>query len=183
MTEKATNWLLVLAYFLHALATVVWLGGLALLLIVVWPAARDRLAAQLPDGALLTFFDTLRRRFTPLANLSLIVLLGTGLLQMELNPHYTGLLQINDDWGRAILGKHVLIVAMIVISVIMQGRVVPALERATLLARHARSVSGAEAEKATLIQENIQRRERQLAALTLILGLVVLLLTAVALAA
>jgi len=172
----ATNWVLAFSYFLHAIATVTWIGGLALLVIVVWPAARERLAAQTPDGALLAFFDQLRRRFTPLSNLSLIVLLGTGLVQMELNPHYAGLLQITDDWGRAILGKHIVIIAMIVISAIMQWRVAPALERATLLARR----SQANGERVAL--EQLQHRERQLAALNLILGVLVLFLTAVAIA-
>lgn len=171
-----TNWILVFSYFLHAVATITWIGGLALLVIVVWPAARDRLAAQTPDGALLAFFDQLRRRFTPLSNLSLIVLLATGLVQMELNPHYTGLFQITDDWGRAILGKHLVIIAMIVISAMLQWRVAPDLERTTLLARRSQQAD----DRARL--ESIQRRERRLAALNLILGLIALFLTAVAIA-
>ena len=174
--STVTNWVLAFSYFLHALATITWIGGLALLVVVVWPTARERLATRTPDSVLLSFFEQLRQRFTPLSNLSLIVLLATGLLQMELNPHYAGLLQINDDWGRAILGKHIVIVAMIVISAIMQWRVTPALERATLLARRSQGPD----ERAIL--ENIQRRERQLAALNLILGVIVLFLTAVAIA-
>ncbi len=165
------QWTLAFCYFLHSVATVVWLGGLALMVIVVWPAARTFIGAQESGGALLTLLDGVRRRFTPLANLSLIVLLVTGLVQMELNPHYDGLLQITGDWSRAILAKHVVILGMILVAGLMQWWVAPALERATLLIRRGKEVPDLAV---------WQRRERRLTALNLILGVIVLFFTAVA---
>ncbi len=165
------NWSLAISYFLHALATITWLGGLLLMVIVVWPSARTRLESQVADGALLTFLDQMRKRFTPLANLSLIVLIVTGLIQMEVNPHYDGLLQLNSDWARAIFAKHVIILAMMGAAAWMQWRITPALERAALFVQR-----GKDAPELPLLQ----RREQQLVTLNLILGVIVLFFTALA---
>lgn len=165
------QWLLALSYFLHLVATVVWIGGLLLLTLVVWPEARALLARQDQSGLLLDFLDRLRKRFYPLTNLSLVVLTVTGLFQMDQNPHYDGLLQLTNDWTRAILLKHVAVLGMLVIGLAMQWGVVPALERATLLVRNGR-------ESPDL--DRLRRRERQLTVLNCTLGIVVLILTAIA---
>jgi uncharacterized membrane protein len=165
------QWLLAFSFFLHLVATVVWVGGLLLLTLVVWPEARALLARQDQSGLLLDFLDRLRKRFYPLANLSLVVLIVTGLFQMDQNPHYDGLLQLTNDWTRAILLKHVAVLGMLVIGVAMQWGVMPALERATLLVRSGR-------ESPDL--DRLRRRERQLTALNCVLGIVVLIFTAIA---
>lgn len=141
------------------------------MVIVVWPAARAALAAQDQSGALLGFFEGLRKRFTPFANLSLIVLVVTGLIQMSLDPHYDGFLKISSDWSRAILLKHVAVIGMIITGGLMQWGVAPALERATLLARRGKETPELPA---------LQRRERALTTINLGLGIVVLFFTAIA---
>lgn len=166
--------MLPLLYFIHLIATVTWIGGLLLMVIVVWPAARQALAAQDQSGALLRLMDALRKRFTALANLSLIALLVTGVLQMGGDSHYKGLLVVEDDWSRALLIKHIAFLGMMIVGGVMQFAVAPALERATLFAR-----KGKDAPDLT----RLQRRERQLTALTLILGVIVLLFTAMLTAA
>ncbi len=165
------DWLLALSFFLHMVATVVWLGGLALLTLLVWPEARALLARSDQSGALLDFLDRLRKRFNPLANLSLVVLIVTGLFQMDKNPHYDGLMQLTNDWTRAILLKHVAVLGMMIIGAVMQWVIVPALERATLLVRLGKDAPDL---------ERLRRRERQLTALNFALGMIVLLFTAVA---
>jgi uncharacterized membrane protein len=165
------NLTLAIAYFIHLVATIVWIGGLFLMVIVVWPAARRAINAQDQSGALLKFMETLRRRFTPLANLSLIALLVTGLIQMSIDPHYKGVLVIDDDWSRALFIKHIGFIGMMIVGGVMQFAVMPALDRASLLARKGRDAPDL---------ERLQRRERQLTALNLALGLVVLLFTAIA---
>ncbi|MEP7287520.1 MAG: CopD family protein [Chloroflexota bacterium] len=165
------QWLLALSFFLHLVATVVWLGGLVLLTLVVWPEARNLLARQEQGDVLLALLDRLRKRFYPLANLSLVVLIVTGLFQMEENPHYDGLLQLTNDWTRAILLKHVAVVGMLVVGAAMQWSVLPALERASILLRRGKDAPDL---------ERWRRRERQLSALNLVLGALVLFFTAVA---
>lgn len=169
------DWLLALSYFLHLVATVVWLGGLVLMSVLVWPEARTLLARREQSGILLDLLDRIRKRFYPLANLSLIVLIVTGLFQMDKNRHYDGLLQITNDWTRAILIKHIAVLGMLVVGVVMQWSVLPAQERAALLARQ-----GKTAPIAKLDLEKLQRRERQLTLLNSILGILVLLFTAIA---
>jgi uncharacterized membrane protein len=165
------NWLLALSFFLHLVATVVWLGGLVLFTILVWPEARTLISRKDESGAVLDLLDRLRKRFYPLANLSLVVLIVTGLFQMDQNPHYDGLLQLTNDWTRAILLKHVAVLGMLVVGLAMQWGVLPALERATLLVRRG---------KDSPELERLRRRERWLTALNCGLGVLVLVFTAIA---
>src|SRR5947199_8041127 len=41
------TWILALSYWLHMIATIVWVGGLALMALVVWPGARAALGPGL----------------------------------------------------------------------------------------------------------------------------------------
>src|SRR5262245_18690314 len=108
---------LALNYWLHLLATIVWIGGLAALTLVGWPGL---LKSAEPDSAQ-PLMESIERRFRPYANISLIVLVATGIIQMSDEPHYNGLLVLNSVWTWALLGKHIVIGAMIVISLIEQG--------------------------------------------------------------
>jgi uncharacterized membrane protein len=160
---------LAISYFFHLVATIVWIGGLALLALVVWPAARQTLDGDPRQADLLA---ALRRRFTPLANLSLVVLVVTGMIQTSGDPNYGGVLVFDNDWSRAILLKHVAIVGMVITGVILQMGIVPALERLAIMRAGSRADP---AEEARLL-----RRERRLNAVNLALGLLVLSFTAVA---
>lgn len=161
------NVLLAAAYFLHLIATVVWLGGLVILGLLVWPEARRTLS----DGdENRRFLLNLQRRFRPWANLSLLVLLGTGLLQMAADPHYEGLLAVGNTWSVAMLLKHLAFGGMVVVMLALQFGVAPAIERAALLAQKGQPEALAAA----------QHRERRLAGIMLGLGGLVLLFTAIA---
>ena len=91
---------LAISQFFHLLATVVWVGGLVILAVLVWPESR-RTMAESP--ALYSFLSRLRQRFLPLTHLSLAVLLVTGLFQMTANPNYEGVLQFANEWSQVIL--------------------------------------------------------------------------------
>jgi uncharacterized membrane protein len=144
-------WGLALTYWLHLMATVVWIGGLAMLILTTWAN-----------------IEGIERRFRPFANLSLVVLLVTGLIQMGADEHYEGFLIINDLWEIGLLAKHVIIVLMIVVTLILQFNVYPALERAKLLAG-----------RTDYEGETARRRLRQLTFINLGLGVLVLLCTAI----
>jgi uncharacterized membrane protein len=163
-------WVLALSFWLHMAATVVWVGGLALMALVVWPGAR---AALGPGPQLAALFQQLQKRFQPWAWLSLAVLVATGLTQMTANPNYAGVLRIANAWTAAILIKHMAVGGMMVIGAYLQWGVQPALARLALLEAHARPVSQAEAGR-------LRRRETTLTRLNLLCGLLVLALTAVA---
>lgn len=161
--------LLAFSLFLHLLATVVWLGGLFLLTLLVWPETRRRLADHPQRYRLL---DGLRQRFQPLSWLSMLVLLVTGLFQMTADPHYEGMLQFNNPWSRAILLKHVAMAGMVICGVLLQWRVAPTLRRAGWLLDQGRS-DVAE-------WRRLRRQELRLARMSVALGVLVLLFTAMA---
>jgi len=162
------TWALAIMYWLHLLATVVWVGGLAVMALLVWPALRARLGV----GSAPVFAE-LQRRFTPWAWLSLAVLVGTGMFQMTADSNYTGLLQIDSPWATAMLLKHLAVAGMVLIGVVMQVWIQPALARAALLADRGKPLPAAET-------DSLRRRESVLMWLNLICAAAVLLCTAIA---
>jgi uncharacterized membrane protein len=138
-------------------ATVIWIGGLFFQSVVLHPALRH---ARDP-GELL---ESLRRRFQPLAWLSLAVLIGTGLLQMSANANYSGLLSIANPWSQAIFAKHLAIALMIMIGAYQTWVLHPQLTRLALLG------SGAEQ----------RRRLSRIGQANLVLGILILGLTGLA---
>jgi uncharacterized membrane protein len=161
-------YLLAFNYWLHLLATVVWVGGLVLMVLVVSPGLARVLGE---DASRSDVLAELRRRFTPLANLSLVVLVVTGMLQMVSDGHYDGLLRLSNGWTRAMLLKHLSVGGMVVVGAIMQWQLAPAIERARLLASRQPGQGDLPA---------LRTRERQLSRLDLALGILVLLFTALA---
>jgi uncharacterized membrane protein len=163
-----TPWILALSYWLHMLATIVWVGGLALMALVVWPGARAVLG---PGPELAALIRRLQRQLSTMAWASLAVLTATGLTQMAGNKNYTGVLQIDNPWAVAILAKHLAIGGMILIGLYMQLTLHPALARLALL--EARGHAAPEAEK-------LRQRELNLTRLNLLCGVLVLGFTAIA---
>ncbi|MCI0714141.1 MAG: hypothetical protein L0154_28550 [Chloroflexi bacterium] len=161
------NLLLTASYFIHLIATVVWLGGLLIFSLLVYPEARRTLTNHNENRQLLL---NLQKRFRPIANLSLVTLLGTGLIQMSADANYKGLLVIENTWSVAILLKHIAFGGMIVVLLVLQFGVMPALERAMMLAS-----KGKPNELDALLA-----REAKLTWLQMGLGGLVLIFTAVA---
>lgn len=160
------SWLLAISYWIHLLATVVWLGGITLITLFAWPALqRGSLAAN-------QWWD-IQRRFTLWANASLTLLLVTGFYQMTNDPNYSGFLQIDSTWAVAILLKHLAYGAMIIVTVYMQAVLHPAMSRLALLAER-------QPENATAERDKLQTREIRLLRLNLICAAIVLLFTALA---
>lgn len=163
--EQST--VLAISLFFHFSATVVWIGGLVITVLLVWPEVRHSLENT---PALYTVLQRLRTRFTPLSNLSLAVLIVTGLTQMSLDPNYNGFMDFDNSWSRVMLMKHMVIAGMVVSGLVLQYGVFPALERASLLVQRSKR-DGTE-------WERLRRRESRLTWLNAILGIVVLGLSA-----
>jgi uncharacterized membrane protein len=159
--------ILAISYFFHLVATVVWVGGLVILVILVWPEAR-RVLEDSP--ALYTLLTRLRQRFAPMTNLSLAVLVVTGLIQMTADPNYDGVLQFTNDWSRVILLKHIAIAGMFICGLALHYWVTPALERASLLAQRGKGDAKDWA--------RLRRNEVRLTWLNVFLGILVLAFTA-----
>lgn len=166
----APYWALAVTYWLHMLATVAWLGSLAALSLVIVPAARR----SLDEAAFARLLQALQRRLDPLGWLSLVILLGTGMFQMSASPNYQGFFAVESRWAVAILVKHVVFLGMTAISAYLTWGLLPAIQRAALFAARGREAADA---------ERLLAREQSLLRANLVLGLVVLLLTALARAA
>jgi uncharacterized membrane protein len=158
---------LAISYFFHLIATVVWIGGLVIMVLLVLPAARRVLSEQPTLYALLS---RLRRRFVPLANLSLAVLVVTGLIQMSGDPNYDGLLTFENDWSRVMLLKHLAIIGMFALMVFGQLALAPALDRALLMLEKGKG------DAAVLVK--LHRDETRLTWINVGLSMLVLLFTA-----
>lgn len=153
---------LAISYFVHLIATVVWLGGLALMVLIVYPL-------QKREGDWQPIVDAISQRFRPFANFCLLVLLMTGIVQTGEDVHYGGLLDFSEPWSQAMLGKHIAYAAMVAIVVWLQFGLAPAMERARLLAK-----------KDITSLTNLRQRQKQLTQANFALSLVVLFFTAIA---
>ncbi len=149
------------------LATIVWIGGLAALSILVLPVARQTMEAD----NYATFLSKLQRRLDPLSWLSLIFLVATGMFQMSANPNYAGFLTISSRWAVALLLKHLVFFSMIAVSAYITWGIMPRLQRIALRQAHGQEVPEA---------ETLQNREVFLLRTNLVLGILVLALTALA---
>lgn len=159
--------ILAISYFFHLIATVVWLGGLLVLAVMVWPEAQRVLQDQ---PALVALLSRLRKRFTPWANFSLALLLVSGMFQMSGDPNYLGVLDFSNAWSVAMLLKHIAFAGMVVCSLALQYGVAPSLERTSLLIE--RNKGGSED------WTRLRRRETRLTWLNLLLAALVLAFTA-----
>lgn len=165
--ETTPYWALSLAYWLHMLATVAWIGGLVALVILVLPVTQRILETD----AYVIFLERIQRRLDPLGWLSLAVLLATGLFQLSASPSYEGFLSISNRWAIAILIKHILFFGMIGVSAYLTWGVLPSLRRVVMM-----RTKGIESEEA----EKLQKRETLLLRINLILGVLILGLTSLA---
>jgi uncharacterized membrane protein len=160
-------------------ASVVWIGGLAALAVFVLPAARWALTEETYTLLLVD----LQRRLDPLGWFCLAVLAGSGLIQMSANPNYRGFLIIEGYWGMAILLKHLVFLGMAAVSAYMSWGLLPKLRRIALLqARGVIAEEGGKIHAARAAPEagSLQRQETSLLRINLLLGILVLGLTAIA---
>ena len=168
MLETPPSWALALVFWLHMLATVAWLGGLAAIAILVLPAAKY----TLKPAEQLAFISAIQRRLEPLAWFCLSLLIVTGLFQMSVNPHYNGFLSTSGQWSLAILTKHMLVVVMVVVSAMQTWEVLPAIRRGLM-----------RIEKGQASEEEVERlQKRETLLLRLNIGLSILILAATAFA-
>lgn len=163
---------LAFAYTLHMLATVIWFGGLLVMSVFLLPTLR----ITLPPSEFLILLEKLNRWANPISWLCLTVLTATGLFQMSASTHYMGFLTVNSPWAGAILVKHIAFLLIIVISAYESWSILPALERSLLTQR-------AQKQLPSILPTQLLDITNRLLLANLALGVIVLLLTAIARAA
>mgnify|MGYP001815174241 CR=1 FL=1 len=160
-------WALSLAYWLHMLATVIWIGGLCALALLVLPAAHRVLDSSAYAGLL----AAIQKRLNPLAWLSLLVLIATGMFQLSANSNYQGFLTIDNRWSLVMLVKHITFLFMVLTSAYLTWGLLPKIQRAAL-----KKARGNGSPESALLQQ----REQAIINLNLILGVLILAFTALA---
>ena len=121
------DWALALTFWIHFLAAVTLVGSLVAASVLVLPAAQT-----LDPLNQLNLIATIQKRMEPAAWLSLSLLIVTGLFQMSVNIHYNGFLSVSNQWTIAILVKHILVIALIVVSAVQTWDVFPTIRRLLL---------------------------------------------------
>ena len=171
------DWALAIAYWLHMISTVLWIGGLAAMTIMLTPTSRDLLGG--PDNARLQF--KVLKRLDSLVWFGLLVLVGTGMLQMSSHPNYQGFLEIGSRWSAAILLKHLVFLVMVLVSAYLTWVLIPKLGR-TILYIPKETPSDIDREEDSQLKNSgkLTRRITVMLAVNLLLGICVLGLTALA---
>jgi len=98
-----TQFLISLSYWLHALATVVFIGHFVLLATIYLPAL-SKIGSTLSE---------ISKRSRPWLYASLIIFMVTGIYLMLVDPSYLGIGNFSNIWAVMMLVKHILIVVMI----------------------------------------------------------------------
>lgn len=160
MTIIPPTWALALTYWLHLLATVIWIGSLTAISVLFLPAANQ----TLKPADHLALIEAMHKRLEPLAWFSMSLLVITGLFQMSVNPHYDGFLSTSTQWSLAILAKHILGIFMVVASAIQTWEVIPAIRR-TLMAKK---------NKDEALIETLRKRETLLLRINFVLSILIL---------
>ena len=168
MLESPPTWAIALVFWLHMLAAVTWLGGLAVIALLVLPAAKR----VLKPADQLAFIEGVQRRLEPVAWFCLATLIATGLFQLSVNPHYDGFLSTSGQWSLAILTKHSLVILMIVASAIQTWEVLPAIRRGLI------RIEKGKMDEAKV--QRLQKRETLLLRLNIVLSILILAATAIA---
>ena len=163
------SWALALAFWLHMLATVTWVGSLAATSVLILPAAKH----TLKPVDQLAFIEAMQKRLEPIAWFCISLLIVTGLFQISVNPHYDGFLSTSTQWSLSLLIKHGLVLVMIVVTAVQTWEILPAIRRALMIKN---KISPEQLVK-------LQKRETWLLRANLALAVLILLATAFARAA
>jgi uncharacterized membrane protein len=155
--------ILTLSHFIHVMGTIVWIGGLLMTLLVILPGSKAALESQPMVGKLM---KEVAKRFTPLANISILLLIATGIIIFFYDKNYTSFLDFENRWNVMLALKHFFVVTMIIIHFYRGLILNPKIER----------FSSPLNEKQT---SRLKKISLDLVKVNLALGIIVLLLTTV----
>jgi uncharacterized membrane protein len=152
---SAMNWL-------HLLATVVWIGGVVVNVMILSPAAKESLEPPM----MMRLWGAIMKRFRVLVYISMGIFIATGIVMMFMNSGYGDSFDFGDTWTLVLVLKHIFVLILIIVGIYMLEGVFPKLAR---LAAKGPSPELGKAEK----------RQRVVGATSLILAIIILALTAV----
>lgn len=165
--------ILSLSHFLHLLATVIWIGGIMMILLVILPGAKESLESA---PMIKRLMKEITKRFTPMANISILVMIATGIVIAHYEQNFTGFLDFNNSWNVVMFLKHLLVALMIIIHFYRGLILNPKIGKLSAEINNSQ-VESSLAPKVT----RLQRFSLDLVKTNFVLGLIVLLLTGISL--
>ena len=150
--------IIVIIEWLHLLATVVWIGAMIILMLIIIPSAKNVLQNE---NTFNDFIKSIGKKITSLVNISIIILIITGIV--------LGILieSKSTDWFIILIIKHIIVFLMTAIHVCRIKAIAPRLER-----------KGKEDPSSTSFIK-LKKLQMNLVWVNLILGIIVLLLSVI----
>lgn len=165
---ETPSWALSLSFWLHMLATVSWVGGQAVISLLIIPIGRKVLSGDTFSN----FMTRINQRMRSIAWVSFTVLIGTGLIQISADQAHDGFLSLQTNWGVAILIKLLVFGGILALTAYQTWGLSPIIERSALLQSRGRNLP--------VPMETLHKRETLTLWINFSLSIVVLLLTAIA---
>lgn len=142
-----------------------------MILLVILPGARASIESATMVRRLM---KDIAKRFTPMANISILVLIVTGIVINHYEQNFTGFLNFNNPWNAVMFLKHSLVALMVIIHFYRGLILNPKIGRLSSRINESQ-VSSSLASKVA----RLQRFSLDLVKANLVLGLIVLLLTGI----
>lgn len=105
-----TEVILATSYWIHLITTAIWIGGIYFILFIAIPSAKNVLGGE--AGKLM---GEISKRFTPIANYSILLLFITGVALTGLNKQFSGVGIFENKWTLILAIKHIIVLGMVVI--------------------------------------------------------------------
>ncbi len=148
-----------LIYWIHTIASVFWIGGIAFILLIFIPKTKQILGKEASE-----LIGTISKTFKLHVNISIFILVVTGIALSMKNEPVPVQIEQSDNWKILLIIKHILVAIMIFIHIY----------RNTILSKRINK------ENEISRKSSIQKFSLNLVKVVLILGLIVLLLSIMA---
>lgn len=149
--------IIVIMNLLHLIATIVWIGAMAMLLFVIVPSAKHMLG---PSPTFKELVKSIGKRTTSLVNVSIVVLIITGVILAIFAKS-------SATWSQVLMIKHAVVLVMVAIHLSRNKVIAPKLKKMALKDSTSHSFV------------KLQKLQRILIWVNLALGIMVLLTTLV----
>lgn len=109
------NTLQIMAVFLHDLFSAIWIGGLLMLTMTIFPVLKKTFGHSAESERTM---DAIMQRHSKWVLVSILMLAITGIVQARISGKVTGLLIFNSPYNIFLSIKHILMVLMVIIAFI-----------------------------------------------------------------
>ena len=145
-----------LLFWLHTMASLYWIGGIAFILLILIPKTKQILGQEAGN-----LIGTISKTFKFHVDISIIILVLTGIALLMINMPAPDQIELSNNWKKLLIVKHIFVALMIFIHIY----------RNTLLSKRINR------ENVPSKKKSLQKLSLNLVKLVLILGLSVLFLS------